>query len=68
LYGKKEYDAQYYNTPIVNGDNLVVFENIKEYNADTGVRIDVIPYIVIFIIAAAGVSVLIFRKRRKWAG
>jgi hypothetical protein len=66
----KYYDARANgsNTPIVEGENLIVFENIKEYNADTGVKIDIIPYIVLFIIAIAGVSVLIFRRKRKWAG
>jgi hypothetical protein len=67
LYNQKTYDASANDTPIVDGgENLVIFENIKDYKTDTGVRIDVVPYIVVFIIAIAGVSVLIFHRRRKW--
>jgi hypothetical protein len=66
LYNQKTYNASANKTPIIEGENLVIFENIKDYKTDTGVRIDVVPYIVVFIIAIAGVSVLIFHRRRKW--
>lgn len=66
LYNQKEYNAYTNETPIIEGENLVTFENIKDYNADTGVRIDYKPYIILFLIAAVGVSVLIFRKKGKW--
>jgi hypothetical protein len=67
LYNTTYYNAskEGQNTPIIHGENLIVFENIKDYKADTGIRIDVVPYIVVFAIAIAGVSVLIIRRRRK---
>jgi hypothetical protein len=67
LYNTTYYDARKegQDTPIIDGENLIVFENIKDYKTDTGIRIDVVPYIVVFAIAIAGVSVLIIRRRRK---
>jgi hypothetical protein len=66
--GQKIYDASNGNghgTPIVVGENVIVFENIKDYNADTGVRLDVIPYIVVFIIAIAGVVVFLATRKKR---
>jgi hypothetical protein len=61
----REYNAASdgLNTPIVEGGNTLIFTNNKESTANTGVKIDVIPYIVIFVIAVAGIIYLVTRKK-----
>lgn len=68
--GQKIYDASSgtgYDTPIVKGGNLIVFENVRDYKADTGVRLDIAPYIIVFVIAIAGIAgvVILFATRKK---
>jgi hypothetical protein len=46
-----------------NGNNLLSFVNYKE-STDTGIVLDVMPYVVIVLVAAAGVLLFVFRKRR----
>jgi pilin isopeptide linkage protein len=52
------------NTPIVEGGNTVVFTNNKEAFIDSGINLDVIPYVVVFVIAAVGVALFATRKKR----
>jgi hypothetical protein len=57
------YDSSTYNTPIAAGGNTVLFTNTKDATADTGINLDITPYLAVFILAAAGVIFLCTRKR-----
>jgi hypothetical protein len=45
------------------GTNILNFVNDKE-STDTGIVLDVMPYVVIVLVAAAGILLFVFRKRR----
>jgi hypothetical protein len=53
------------DTPIVDGGNTVLFTNNKGAKANTGIKMDVTPYIVVFVIAAVGIIFLATRKKRE---
>lgn len=53
------------DTPIVEGGNTVLFTNNKGAKANTGIKMDVTPYIVVFVIAAVGIIFLATRKKRE---
>jgi hypothetical protein len=47
-----------------NQKNLVVYVNEKTLKVDTGVPVEILPYILIVAVALAGCLVLLFKKRR----
>jgi hypothetical protein len=47
------------------GTDEIVFTNIRESGAVTGINLDIIPYVAILILAVAGCAVFIVRKSRK---
>jgi pilin isopeptide linkage protein len=48
----------------VEGANYVSFLNTKESNPGTGIVLDIMPYVVIVLVAAAGILLFISRKKR----
>jgi pilin isopeptide linkage protein len=51
------------NTPIVNGGNTIAFTNHKDIT-NTGVAMNVAPYIAVLLVAIAGAIVLFVSKKR----
>jgi LPXTG-motif cell wall-anchored protein len=60
-YGQASRKADYVTT--TSGNNVVSFKNEKDL-PDTGISLDVVPYVVVVLIAAAGALLLIFKRRR----
>lgn len=46
------------------GGHAVVFTNNKEATIDTGVLLDTLPYVLILVVAGAGIAAMVIRKRR----
>jgi pilin isopeptide linkage protein len=49
---------------IVAGGNKELFVNNKDYKANTGITLDVVPYVLVLLAAAAGAVLFFARKRR----
>jgi hypothetical protein len=49
---------------IASGTNTMTFTNTKELTPDTGVNVDVLPYVLAMLLTAAGVILFVFKKRR----
>ncbi len=49
---------------IATGNNIVHFENNKETTGDTGIMLDVLPFVGIVLFAAAILAAMVFRKTR----
>jgi hypothetical protein len=47
-----------------DGNNTVVFVNNKDYNPDTGVSLDSLPYVIVLTLAIAGSAAFIIRRRK----
>jgi pilin isopeptide linkage protein len=50
---------------IVDGTNLVEYKNTKNVNPETGINLDVLPYVVVLAIALGGCVLFIFNKKRR---
>jgi hypothetical protein len=49
----------------VNTDtNYVTFTNTRKLEVATGISLDVVPYVLIILIAVSGIGLFIIRKRR----
>jgi hypothetical protein len=49
---------------IAAGTNTMTFTNTKELTVDTGVNVDVLPYVLAMLLTVAGVILFVFKKRR----
>ena len=47
-----------------DGNNTVAFVNNKDYNPDTGVSLDSLPYVIVLTLAIAGSAAFIIRRRK----
>ena len=51
-----------------DGNNTVAFVNNKDYNPDTGVSLDSLPYVIVLTLAIAGSAAFIIRRRKSSEG
>ena len=51
-----------------DGNNTVAFVNNKDYNPDTGVSLDSLPYVIVLTLAIAGSVAFIIRRRKSSEG
>jgi hypothetical protein len=49
---------------IASGDNTMTFTNTKNLTPDTGINVDVLPYVLAMLLTVAGIVWFVFKKRR----
>lgn len=63
--GEKEDSEKTMTITITEGNKLIEVTNHKDVIPDTGIRLESLPYILIFAIVIAGMTVLIVRKCKR---